>query len=69
MQRLRCGGHEPLNVAVLPDEVTAVAVIEGFDPLGLSGPGYGNVAAFALLIAILLLRPTGLFGKSEEARA
>jgi branched-chain amino acid transport system permease protein len=36
---------------------------------GLLPPGFSDVAAFLLLILILLVRPSGLFGKPETSRA
>jgi branched-chain amino acid transport system permease protein len=36
---------------------------------GLLWPGFADVAAFLLLIVILLVRPTGLFGRPESPRA
>jgi branched-chain amino acid transport system permease protein len=36
---------------------------------GLLWPGFSDVAAFLLLILILLVRPTGLFGRLESVRA
>ena len=36
---------------------------------GLLWPGFSDVAAFLLLIAILLLRPIGLFGQPDALRA
>ena len=36
---------------------------------GLLWPGFSDVAAFLLLIAILLVRPGGIFGSSETLRA
>lgn len=36
---------------------------------GLLWPGFSDVAAFLLLILILLVRPDGLFGRPESARA
>jgi branched-chain amino acid transport system permease protein len=36
---------------------------------GLLWPGFSDVAAFLLLIVILLVRPTGLFGRPESVRA
>ena len=36
---------------------------------GLLRPGYGEVVAFLLLIAILLVRPGGLLGRPEQVRA
>ena len=36
---------------------------------GLLWPGFSDLAAFLLLILLLLLRPTGLFGRAEGVRA
>ncbi len=58
----------------IPGAIVAAMVIGVIESLGTGyldpalGGGFGNVAAYLLLIAMLCVRPYGLFGRPAAAR-
>lgn len=65
------GGLDSLGGAVVGGIMLGVAeglVIGYASELGFLGSGFASVVPYVVLVAVLLIRPTGLFGSREVAR-